>query len=149
MFTLSPCLHPILGPMLWLKKILRKKWRYLLKLLLVFEKQIIITLVFEKNANFSAENWPKSQKLVIITPTPAWACGVVDRVPVCHLGDLGSNLGQANFLQWLMALLRPTQTPFHAPVSKLGGETPSRIRAWSLIRNEKPTVLFERHCHAT
>jgi hypothetical protein len=34
-------------------------------------------------------------------------------------------------------------------VSKLGGETPSRIRAWSLIRNEKPIVLFERHCHAT
>jgi hypothetical protein len=22
-------------------------------------------------------------------------------------------------------------------------------RAWSLIRNEKPIVLFERHCHAT
>jgi hypothetical protein len=21
--------------------------------------------------------------------------------------------------------------------------------AWSLIRNEKPIVLFERHCHAT
>jgi hypothetical protein len=33
-------------------------------------------------------------------------------------------------------------------VSKLGGETPSRIKAWSLIRNEKPIVLFERHCHA-
>jgi hypothetical protein len=26
----------------------------------------------------------------------AWACGVVDRAPVCHLGDLGSNLGPAN-----------------------------------------------------
>jgi hypothetical protein len=34
-------------------------------------------------------------------------------------------------------------------VSKLGGETPSWIRVWSLIRNEKPIVLFERHCHAT
>jgi hypothetical protein len=33
-------------------------------------------------------------------------------------------------------------------VSKLGRETPSRIRAWSLIRIEKPIVLFERHCHA-
>jgi hypothetical protein len=33
----------------------------------------------------------------------AWARGVVDRAPVCHLGDLGSNLGQANFLQRLMA----------------------------------------------
>jgi hypothetical protein len=27
----------------------------------------------------------------------------VDRALVCHLGDPGSNLGQANFLQWLMA----------------------------------------------
>jgi hypothetical protein len=34
-------------------------------------------------------------------------------------------------------------TPFLAPVSKLGGETPIWIRAWSLIRNEKPIVLFE------
>jgi hypothetical protein len=25
----------------------------------------------------------------------------------------------------------------------------SRIRARSLIRNKKPIVLFERHCHAT
>jgi hypothetical protein len=30
----------------------------------------IITLVFEKNANFFAENWQKSQKIVIITSTP-------------------------------------------------------------------------------
>jgi hypothetical protein len=34
-------------------------------------------------------------------------------------------------------------------VSKLGRETPSWIRAWSLICIEKPNVLFERHCHAT
>jgi hypothetical protein len=27
-------------------------------------------LVFEKNANFFAENWQKSQKIVIITTTP-------------------------------------------------------------------------------
>jgi hypothetical protein len=27
-------------------------------------------LVFEKNANFFAENWQKSQKIVIITSTP-------------------------------------------------------------------------------
>jgi hypothetical protein len=31
---------------------------------------LIITLVFEKNANFFAENWQKSQKNVIITSTP-------------------------------------------------------------------------------
>jgi hypothetical protein len=32
---------------------------------------MIITLVFEKNANFFAENGQKSQKIVIITSTPA------------------------------------------------------------------------------
>jgi predicted secreted acid phosphatase len=33
-------------------------------------KMLIITLDFEKNANFFAENWQKSQKIVIITSTP-------------------------------------------------------------------------------
>jgi hypothetical protein len=33
-------------------------------------KNWIITLVFEKNAIFIAENWQKSQKIVIITSTP-------------------------------------------------------------------------------
>jgi hypothetical protein len=42
----------------------------LLKLLLVFAKILIITLVFEKNANFFDENCRKSQKIVIITSTP-------------------------------------------------------------------------------
>jgi hypothetical protein len=31
---------------------------------------MIITLIFEKNANFFAENSQKSQKIVIITSTP-------------------------------------------------------------------------------
>jgi hypothetical protein len=35
-----------------------------------FCKNLIITLVFEKNANFFAKNWQKSQKFVIITSTP-------------------------------------------------------------------------------
>jgi hypothetical protein len=35
-----------------------------------FCKNVIITLGFEKNANFLAENWQKSQKIVIITSTP-------------------------------------------------------------------------------
>jgi hypothetical protein len=35
-----------------------------------FCKKLIITLVFEKNAIFFAENWQKSQKNVIITSTP-------------------------------------------------------------------------------
>jgi hypothetical protein len=51
-------------------KKLRKNWRFLTpnkaKLCQIF----IITLVFEKNANFFAENWQKSQKIVIITSTP-------------------------------------------------------------------------------
>jgi hypothetical protein len=34
-------------------------------------KKLIITLVFEKNDNFFAENCRKSQKIVIITSTPA------------------------------------------------------------------------------
>jgi hypothetical protein len=33
-------------------------------------KKLIITLVFEKNANFFAEICQKSQKIVIITSTP-------------------------------------------------------------------------------
>jgi hypothetical protein len=45
------------GPMLrffkyFRRKVWRKYWRFLLKLLLVFAKIVIITLVFEKNANF-------------------------------------------------------------------------------------------------
>jgi hypothetical protein len=35
-------------------------------------KILIITLVFEKNAKFFAENCRKSQKIVIITSTPDW-----------------------------------------------------------------------------
>jgi hypothetical protein len=31
---------------------------------------LVITLVFEKDANFFAENWEKSRKIVIITSTP-------------------------------------------------------------------------------
>jgi hypothetical protein len=33
-------------------------------------KNLIITLVYEKNAIFFAEKWQKSQKIVIITSTP-------------------------------------------------------------------------------
>jgi hypothetical protein len=36
-----------------------------------FFENLIITLVFEKNANFLAENWQKLQKIVIITSTPS------------------------------------------------------------------------------
>jgi hypothetical protein len=37
-------------------------------------KNLIITLVFEKNANFFAENCQKSQKIAIITLTPGLGC---------------------------------------------------------------------------
>jgi hypothetical protein len=37
---------------------------------LIFLKKFIITLFFEKNANFFPEKWQKSQKIVIITSTP-------------------------------------------------------------------------------
>jgi hypothetical protein len=33
-------------------------------------KILLITLVYEKSAKFFAENWQKSQKIVIITSTP-------------------------------------------------------------------------------
>jgi hypothetical protein len=36
-----------------------------------FFKNMIITLVYDKNADFFAENWQKSQKIVIVTLTPA------------------------------------------------------------------------------
>jgi hypothetical protein len=35
-------------------------------------KNFFITLVFEKNANYFAENCQKSQKIVIITSTPVY-----------------------------------------------------------------------------
>jgi hypothetical protein len=35
-----------------------------------FCKNVIVTLVFEINANFFAENWRKLQKIVIITSPP-------------------------------------------------------------------------------
>jgi hypothetical protein len=48
-----------------------------------FCKNLIITLVFEKNANFFAANWQKSQKIVIITSSP----GRPDWANSRHLGD--------------------------------------------------------------
>jgi hypothetical protein len=45
-------------------------------------KNLIITLVFVKNANFFAENWKKLQKMVIITSTPG-------RAMLCNLKRQG------------------------------------------------------------
>jgi hypothetical protein len=54
-------------------KILAKKLAFFAQSKAKLCKNWIITLVFEKNANFFAENWQKSQKSVIITSTPDWA----------------------------------------------------------------------------
>jgi hypothetical protein len=62
------------GPMLWFFKYFRRKFckklAFLTQNKAKFWKKLIITLVFEKNANFFAENWEKSQKIMIITSTP-------------------------------------------------------------------------------
>jgi hypothetical protein len=51
-------------------KKIAKKWAFLTENTAKLCEILIITLVFEKNANFFAENWQKSQKIVIITSTP-------------------------------------------------------------------------------
>jgi hypothetical protein len=52
------------------QKIQRKNWRFFTQNKAKVCKTLIITLVFEKDANFFAENCQKSQKIVIITSTP-------------------------------------------------------------------------------
>jgi hypothetical protein len=47
-----------------------KKLAFLTQNKAILFKIVIITLFFEKNANFFAENCQKSQKIVIITSTP-------------------------------------------------------------------------------
>jgi hypothetical protein len=47
-------------------------------------KNLIITLVFEKNANFFAENCQKSQKIVIITPVPGLLTNIIDHFDTVH-----------------------------------------------------------------
>jgi hypothetical protein len=52
---------------------MRKNWRFLTQNKAKLCKILIITLVSEKNANFFAENWQKSQKNVIKTSTQGMA----------------------------------------------------------------------------
>jgi hypothetical protein len=47
-----------------------KNWRFWTQIKAKLCQMLIITLVFEKNANFFDENCQKSQKIVIITLTP-------------------------------------------------------------------------------
>jgi hypothetical protein len=78
LFTfLQPCIRGDQGLMLWLfkyflRKIQRKKLAFWTPNKAKLCKILIITLVFEKNANFFAKNCQKSQKIVIITSTPDW-----------------------------------------------------------------------------
>jgi uncharacterized protein (DUF342 family) len=51
-------------------KKLAKKFAFLTQIKAKLCKYLNITLVFEKNANFVAENCRKSQKIVNITSTP-------------------------------------------------------------------------------
>jgi hypothetical protein len=55
-------------------KILAKILAFFAQTAATFCKNLIITLVFEKNANFFAENWQKSQKIMIITSAPGELC---------------------------------------------------------------------------
>jgi hypothetical protein len=55
---------------IFLPKNFAKKLAFLTQNKAKFWKKFTITLVFKKNANFFAENWGKSQKIVIITSTP-------------------------------------------------------------------------------
>jgi hypothetical protein len=50
-----------------------KKFAFLTQNIAKLCKILIITLVFEKNAIFSAEKWQKLQKILIITSTADWA----------------------------------------------------------------------------
>jgi hypothetical protein len=43
-------------------------------------EDLIVTLVFEKNAIFFAKNWEKSQKIVIVTSTPGVYFGQGDQI---------------------------------------------------------------------
>jgi hypothetical protein len=56
---------------IFLQKNLAKILAFFARTAATFCKNLIKTLFFEKNANFFAENWQKSQKIVIITSTPS------------------------------------------------------------------------------
>jgi hypothetical protein len=90
------CMYPlcthVLGPMLWFLKYFRQKnwrknWRFWLKTKLNYEKNLNITLVFEKNAILFVENCQKLQKIVIITSVHCVpSLDVVQRVRPEHRG---------------------------------------------------------------
>jgi hypothetical protein len=56
-----------------------KNFAFLAQTTASFHKKLIITLVFEKNVNFFAENKRKLEKIVIITSTPGRHAEARDR----------------------------------------------------------------------
>jgi hypothetical protein len=66
---------------------------------------MIITLVFEKNANSFAENWEKSQKIVIITSTPGHPAEKFDFLRDWHFCDKQSPLEEPLHLSGARFLL--------------------------------------------
>ena len=64
------------------------------------------------------------------------------RTPASQLGDPSLNLCPVKNLYHRLAELGPTQYIICVPVSKLGGETPSWIRAWS-CRSVTKTFQWE------
>jgi hypothetical protein len=97
---------------------------FLLKLLLVFAKKLTITLVFEKNANCFAENWQKSQKIMIITSAPG--CRHLKTASHCS-GRSGSRRRERRL--WNVAkgfrqrqLERPPKGPFARNVTLLSSD---------------------------
>jgi hypothetical protein len=67
-------------------KKIAKKWRFLTQNKAKLCKILIITSVFEENASFFAENWQKSQKIVIITSTPDSATFAHRAIAWTHFG---------------------------------------------------------------
>jgi hypothetical protein len=58
---------------------LAKKLAFFAQAIASFCKKFIITLIFDENANFFAENRQKSPKIVIITSTPGFAVSGIRR----------------------------------------------------------------------
>jgi biotin transporter BioY len=55
-------------------------------------KKLLISLVLKKNANFVAENWVKSLKIVIITSTPGKLALNIMYVPIVSLKSTSGHL---------------------------------------------------------
>jgi hypothetical protein len=58
-----------------------KKLAFLTQNKAKLSKILILTLVFEKNANFFADNCQKSQKIMIITSTPDFGWFIAKKFP--------------------------------------------------------------------